>query len=190
MDWTLDELTPPEQEPVTVEQAREHLRVTDTAEDALIARCIAAARRWCEHYQGRCLAPRTLTLRLSDFPRGPIRLPYPPLVAVERITYITEDGREEIVPPEAYAVLTGEIAQVRPVRDWPSEPLWPGLPVSVTYRAGTGATEDEQAAILLLVGHLHANREAEVVGAVPRALEFGVKALLHPRKVTYEGPGD
>ena len=189
-DWALDELAPPEQEPVSLQAAKEHLRVDHDAEDALIARLIVAARRWCEHYQGRCLAPRTLRLRLAGFPKGAIRLPYPPLASVTSVTYLRADGVEVTVPPTAYAVVSGEPSQVVPVSAWPSEPLAPGLPVSVTYEAGTGATEDEQAAILLLLGHLHANREAEVVGSVPRALEFGVKALLHPRRVVYEGPGD
>lgn len=134
---------------------------------------------------------RTLRLRLERFPkdpRGPIRLPYPPLVSVTSITYARADGTEVTLPPTAYVVLTGEPAKVLPVTTWPSEPLAPGLPVSVTYEAGNGATEDEQAAVLLLVGALHENRQDEVTDGVPRPILFGARALLHPRRVYFEGP--
>jgi len=42
-------ITPPT-EPVTLAEARLHLRVTDTAEDALIGVWITAAREVCEYY--------------------------------------------------------------------------------------------------------------------------------------------
>ncbi len=51
------------------------------------------------------------------------------------------------------------------------------------------ANEDEMAmtpditqAILLLVGHWYANREAVVIGAVPSAVQLGVDRLLWYRK--------
>lgn len=43
-------------------------------------------------------------------------------------------------------------------------------------------TPDVEQAILLLVGHWYANREAVVVGAVPAAVQLGVDRLLWYRK--------
>ena len=37
-------VTPPDTEPLTLAEAKLHLRVTDTADDDLITDCIAAAR--------------------------------------------------------------------------------------------------------------------------------------------------
>lgn len=43
-------------------------------------------------------------------------------------------------------------------------------------------TKDVEQAILLLVGHWYANREAVVVGAVPAQVQLGVERLLWYRK--------
>lgn len=43
-------------------------------------------------------------------------------------------------------------------------------------------TKDIEQAILLLVGHWYANREAVVVGATPAELQLGVERLLWYRK--------
>ena len=175
-------------EPVTVQEAREHLRVVDTAEDALIGRCIAAARRWCESFQGRAWVERTLRLRLERFPKGAIALPYPPLKSVAAIRYTRQDGTEVTLPADAYRVLTGEPAKVLPVNGWPSEALAPGLPVSIEYRSGTGANEAQVAALLLVLGALYENRQDEVTESVPRPVQMGARALLWPQRRYYEGP--
>lgn len=43
-------------------------------------------------------------------------------------------------------------------------------------------TPDVEQAVLLLVGHWYANREAVVVGATPSAVPLAVDRLLWPRK--------
>lgn len=190
LDWTVEVVTPPAAEPVTLDEAKAHLRVTTADEDALITRLVAAARRWCESFQQRAWVQRTYRLKLSAFPGGsrPIVLPYPPLAAVNAIRYTRQDGTVVTLSPSRYQVLTGEPAQVLPVNGWPSESLAPGLPVVVEYQSGNGATEDEQAAVLLLVGALYENRQDEVTEGVPRPVLFGARALLWPNRRVYEGP--
>lgn len=48
--------------------------------------------------------------------------------------------------------------------------------------AEMGMTPDVIQAILLLVGHWYANREAVVIGSVPSAVQLGVDRLLWYRK--------
>lgn len=189
MDWTLETVTPPAAEPVTLDEAKAHLRVTTADEDALITRLIAASRRWCESFQGRAWVSRTYRLKLSTFPGGsrPIALPFPPLVAVNAISYTRSDGTVATLPASDCLTLTGEPSKVLPVNGWPSESLQAGLPVSIEYVAGNGASEDQVAALLLILGALYEHRQDEVEAA-PRPVQMGAKALLWPMRRVYEGP--
>lgn len=71
--------TPPAIEPVSLDQAKRHLRVHHSDEDADIRRLIAAARRAVESRCDRALIEQTWTLYLDAFPAGRvIELPRPP----------------------------------------------------------------------------------------------------------------
>jgi hypothetical protein len=58
----------PPAEPVTRAEAKLHLKVDATADDALIDGLIVAAREWTENYCRRSWVQRTLELRLDCFP--------------------------------------------------------------------------------------------------------------------------
>ena len=78
--------TAPAVEPLTLDQAKEHLRVTDGADDAKISRLISAARRHVEGFLGRRLINQTWDLNCFDWPAGDVfHLPYPPLSSVTSI---------------------------------------------------------------------------------------------------------
>ena len=99
-------ITPPT-EPVTLADARLHLRVTDTAEDALIGVWITAAREACEHYTQRSIGSQTLELRLDEFPDGAIDLPRSPVTAITSLKYIDTNGTEQNA--SAFRVHTGHV---------------------------------------------------------------------------------
>lgn len=77
MRYGLSLYSPPVQEPVTLAEAKTHLRVTYTDDDALIAELITAARQWFEEQTYRALVTQTWDLKLDELPRGddPIRVP-------------------------------------------------------------------------------------------------------------------
>lgn len=54
-------------EPVTLEQAKSHLRVQGSSEDTLINDKIGAAREWVENYTGLVLTRRAVTERVASF---------------------------------------------------------------------------------------------------------------------------
>mgnify|MGYP000122439931 CR=1 FL=1 len=60
--------TAPAIEPVTLQEAKNHLHVTYTDEDALIAALIVAARQSVEQYTWRALLTQTWDMYLDDFP--------------------------------------------------------------------------------------------------------------------------
>jgi hypothetical protein len=59
--------TQPVVEPVSVADAKKHLRVDSTAEDDLITSLISTARAWCEDYTDRTFVMTQLTMRLDSF---------------------------------------------------------------------------------------------------------------------------
>jgi hypothetical protein len=59
--------TQPVVEPVSLTEAKRHLRVDSTAEDDLIASLISTARAWCEDYCDRTFVLTQWTMRLDSF---------------------------------------------------------------------------------------------------------------------------
>lgn len=60
-------LTEPVQEPVTLQEVKEYLRVDDSTDERIIRPFIETARRFCEEHTGRALMTQTLVLFLDAF---------------------------------------------------------------------------------------------------------------------------
>jgi len=157
----------PGTEPVSLAEAKAHLRVTHTDEDSLIAELIAAARQWFEEQTYRALVTQTWDLKLDEFPRGedPIRLPRAPLQSVTSITYTDTVGATQTLAAAAYVVsATRQPGVIRPAYGyvWPEAQDKPDA-VTVRFVAGYGAAAavpaQIKAAIKLLIGQLYEFRE-------------------------------
>lgn len=185
-DPPISVVTGPTTEPLTLAEAKLHLRVDYTDDDALITSLIAAARQQCELEARRSFVTQTFKLEMASWPMGALRLPRPPLVAVTAITYIDAAGVTQTVAAANYRVYAGEAALLLLDTNgsWPSEQLAPGPAITITYTAGYGAAasvpDRYKAAIKLLISHWYEQREAGVVGAGVTAtpLPFGVDRLL------------
>ena len=198
MQWALTVVQPPTVEPVTLDEAKAHLRVTDSAQDSYIQALIRAAREWCEQFQGRAYIQQRLRLQLETWPSGRrIVLPRPPLVSVESVSYRNDEGHVIVFDPSAYRVDTasepGAIV-LAPDRGWPGEMLDEGLPIQVDFTAGYGADaaavpQRVRQAVLLYVAFLFENR-GDSLGQVglPKAVRDAIEALLWPDRVWYPGP--
>ena len=57
----------PTQEPVTLQEVKEYLRVDDSTDERIIRPFIETARRFCEEHTGRALMTQTLILYLDAF---------------------------------------------------------------------------------------------------------------------------
>lgn len=69
--------TPPASEPLTLSETKAYLKVTGTADDALLGQIIATVRQSCEDWTGRALITQTWTLWRDRFPhREKDRLPH------------------------------------------------------------------------------------------------------------------
>lgn len=171
-------VTPPAAEPVALSEAKSQCRVTSTAEDAYIAGLIEAARQHVEKQTGRIIAEQTWRLTLGKF-ANEITLPQSPLIAVNEVTYLDVAGASQTLSASVYTVDTtstpGRIVLASD-QDWP-EVFESVNAVQIEYRAGySTAPAALKHAILLLVGHWFAHREA--VGETTKELPLAVDALL------------
>lgn len=122
-------------EPATLVQAKDHLRVTGDSEDAVILQKLTAAREYVEGMSWRSLALQVLEYTDDRFPSGgSIRLPGPPVLAVQSVRYVDTAGVAQVVDASGY-VHGGSI--LRPVfgTRWPHTGEVPGA-VQVVYTAG------------------------------------------------------
>lgn len=179
------------EEPVTLVEAKAHLRVDVDAEDDLITALITAARQMVEQITRRALLSQDWELRLEAFPADTvIELPCPPLQSVSALTYIDGDNVSHTVEASTYQVDTGStpgrLALVAGA-SWPGDTLRSLGGVQIAFTAGWTSAEAVplpiRAALLLLVGHLYENREAvtdtRVLQTTPLAFEY----LLWPWRV-------
>lgn len=179
--------TGPSSEPVTLAEAKEHLRVDIDDDDALITGLITAAREYVESVSGWTLFTTTWRMILDDWPSQPfIVLPRPPLQSVTSVVYVDSQDNTNTWPTTEYVVETdrtpGRIHLVYG-KSWPTATLRPASPITITFTAGWPSVSQipqrYKQAVLLLLGHWYENREAVVVsGAVPKQLSLAVDSLL------------
>lgn len=181
----------PATEPVSLTEAKLHLRVDSTADDSLITALITAAREYVEAFTGRALITQTWDYILDAWPSGDeIVIPLPPLQSVTSVTYRDSDGNTSTVSSSTYTVDTdsepGRVVLLTGYT-WPSTTLYAVGGVRVRFVAGYGdnASDVPQAlrqAMLLLVGHWYENREDATTANV-RPIPLGAQMLMWPYRV-------
>ncbi len=113
-------ITAPAVEPVTLAEARLHLRVIDTSEDTLITSLIVAAREYCENFTGRKLIQQTWDLILDAFPADGVSLTYAPTMTIDSVTYLDTNGSSQVLSSALYVTDTfGAPGWLVPVTVWP-----------------------------------------------------------------------
>jgi uncharacterized phiE125 gp8 family phage protein len=177
----------PAVEPVSLAEAKLHLKVDGTTDDAVINILIATARETVEGIARRALITQTWDLFLDEFPEGDeLKIPFPPLQSTGlSVQYTNQDNVTATFAATNYAIDTySEPGRIRLVYGaaWPGDTLYTVNGVHVRFIAGFGATAavpmKYKQAILLLVGHWYANRE-QVAGNVNLSeIPFGVDVLL------------
>lgn len=174
----------PASEPVSLAEAKAHLRIAHADDDALVASLITAARRVVEARTGLCLISQQWLCLRDGWPEdGVIELPVAPLIGVEEIGVFGEDDEKAVIEPAHYIV----DAASRPPRVLlRGSRLWPrpgrvvnGIGTRVMAGFGPNGAEVPQPlrrAVLLLVAHFFAQRGEETGGGLPVSLG----ALLAP----------
>lgn len=180
-------------DPVSLAEAKLHLRVDGSEDNTLIEALIGAAVDFATRFLGRALIDQTWDLYLDAFPDddAAIKIPLPPLIEVLGVYYLDAAGAEQTLAEAAYVVdAYGDPGRVLLIAtgSWPT-PKETANALRVRFRAGyidasVSPAEDRvpaaiKAAILLMVGDLYANREETIAGVISSA-SFTVERLLRP----------
>ncbi len=173
-------LTPPVSEPVTLEQARNFVRVDGDDDDALLRGRITAARQEAEAVTGRVLGDSAWAVAVPPL-SGPFEVPLVPCTA---LTAVEAEGMA--VAPGLYAFApSGLSPQESPLRAVFTPGLdFPQGETLLTVRAGYPVDrfpEPIRQWMLVRIGTLYEQRESFAVGS--NFNEFGrsfVDCLLDP----------
>lgn len=185
---SLNLITAASADPVSLDEAKAHLRVDGAAEDLLIGSLIKSVTGYIDGKYGflaRSLMTQTWELRIDAFERE-IKLPLPPLQSVASIKYTDVNGAEQTIDPSVYRVLTGDKSTVLLAFNqcWPA-PRQEAEAVRIRFVSGYGTAADVpapiKAALLLHIGTLYRDREATGQAQVELPMAYG--SLLAPYRI-------
>lgn len=174
---------------VTLAEAKRHCRVDAADEDLTIAALVNSAVAYLDGYSGilgRALLTQTWQQDFGAFD-DVMRLPVGNLLGVTSVTYYDVNNAQQTLSASVYSALSDGLGPciVRAYNKvWPDTYSRPDA-VRVTWTAGYGAAAANvpppiRQAVLLLVGHWYANREAVTTDTSSAELPLGVAALLAP----------
>lgn len=153
---------------VTLDQARDHLRVTDSDEDADITQKLEAAEGHAIKHLNRHVYADQAALDAAKA-AAPAALSAATVVyeaavtAAKSIENCIERNMALLAAEEAYAVVHIDVLR--------------------TYR-GIVINDEIKAGVLLILGHLYANREDVVTGVTVTELPTGAKCLLREHRIS------
>lgn len=148
--------------PLDLDIARQHLRQDQEADDLMIELYLAAAVESVEQMTGRALMPQTWEYRPRCLDRCSVQLPLAPLLSVESLTVggeVLATADYEVSAPSGATCGRGWISTATGTYSWPSGGAV--IRFIAGYPSKALVPASLKSAILLAVGSLYENREAE-----------------------------
>jgi uncharacterized phiE125 gp8 family phage protein len=178
----------PATEPVSLAEAKLHLRVDHGDEDILILSLISAARLHLEHVLGRAFITQGWLYLTDDWPPGhTLNLPLAPVQSIVSVKVYDSDDTATVLSPSTY-LLDGLSVPPRLVRRaanaWP-RPGRIANGVEVSFVCGHGSLAAEvpaplRQAVLLLVAHWYEHRQPVEIGNAAEIIPAMVHDLVAP----------
>lgn len=178
----------PAVEPVSLAEAKAHLRVDGTAEDPLIQSLVITSRLHIEAALGLALVTQSWLWTLDRWPRTrTVVLPLRPVVSIDQVRVWDAEDAAQAIDPATY-LLDGHGKPARLAwRDGvvPAAPLRPINGIEIAFTAGFGAAASDvpapvRQALLMLVAHWYEHREPIEIGSSATAIPQTVSDLLLP----------
>jgi uncharacterized phiE125 gp8 family phage protein len=181
--------TEPSNEPISITEAKSHLRIDWSDDDTYLATIITSARQWMEKVLRRALITQTLkaTLTLPQQTQGilsgpigcmsyGIEIPRPPLISIPSVEAETKVSTWQALTSGSDYALDSDSEPAKIYLAVSAFSLWSALlnfpgakpRIRVTYQAGYGATSDKvpaaiRSALLQAIAYLYENREDPVI---------------------------
>lgn len=174
-------------EPVTVSEAKAHLRIDASSEDVLLASLLLTSRLHIEAALGLALINQTWMLVLDRWPAdGTVEIPIAPLQAISVVRVRDAAGAATAIAPTSYLI---DIASKPPRLVWNAiAPPAPGRfanGIEIDVSVGFGATAASvpaplKHAILMLTAHWYEHRDPVEIGSPAARIPDAVSDLIQP----------
>lgn len=180
---TLFRTVEPAVEPITLAEAKAHLRIAHDSEDDLLSGLIRAARQEVEQATGSALIEQSWRLVLDAWPEGNVvQLKRSPVRQVLSVTVFDADGAASVLAPQDYQL----DAMSSPARLYLRSRPEPGLLLngieidfSVGHgEAGTDVPDLLKRAVLILVAHWYEFRGAYGPDSQPVSIPEEYRRLI------------
>lgn len=180
---------PPGTNPVSLAEAKAHVRFEEADDDTLITALIGAATTHLDGWSGvlgLALMPQNWRQDYACF-ASRMSLPFGPVQSITSIQYFDFDGVLQTVPDTDYILYEDSLSPyvcLAPGASWPGSLQTRANAVQVLFVAGyadaAAVPLPIKQAILLLVGHWYENREAVNIGNITSELPLAVASLIAP----------
>ncbi len=181
-------LSGPAVEPITLAEAKAHLRVDTSGEDSLIQSLIMASRLHIEAALDLALITQSWRHQRDVWPPSRVLiLPLRPIQNVTAVTLHDDDATSRSLDVDDF-VVDGFANPARLV--WRGHSAVPAAGmvangIEIDFVAGHGGAPSDvpqpiRQALLLLIAHWYENREPVEIGAIATTIPAGVSELLMP----------
>ena len=164
MSWQIT--AQPATEPITLVEAKSHLRVTFADEDTYINTLITSARKYCEAYCNRVFITQTWRQNENAW-SYPIKLMVNPVISLTSLKYIDTNEAQQTITDNTNNFQKDFNSDVAKIYSGLVE-AFPAIGISINpieiitvcgYGAASDVPDDIKHAIKLMVSHLYENRE-------------------------------
>ena len=182
-------VTPATSNPITLTEAKTHLKVDTTADDTFITNLIKSATSSAQEYTNRFFIATTIQ-QVGDKWEDISNLLKSPVASVTNIKYVDTSGSLQTLSTDVYFVDdVNKPARIglKPNQSYP-EIIDRLNAVQVNYVVGLATGSDEvdegiRQALLLTIGNWYQNRQAVVTGTIATELPMNAKFLLDQYKI-------
>jgi len=182
---TIALITAPANEPISLVEAKEHLRIDHDHEDNLIEETIKSARQYTEFASGQKMITQSWRQYESCFPsQRQIAIKVSPVQSIAAVTAFSSDGTPHVLSSDDIHLMRGhDPAHLLLADDVKPELAHNGFELDIV--AGIGdlgidVPDTLKRAILLLVAHWYEFRGAIPPSQQPVSLPPGFSALMMP----------